>query len=102
MPFDLQLPAAFRKARWKVKIREKESREPPHATILRDTQAWRIDLRDGEFMDRHPEPSDVPEQLVAYIKQEENWRMLCEQWDRKYPSNPVTANDEAKENLMDG
>ncbi len=27
MPYDLPLPTALKKARWKVKIREKETRE---------------------------------------------------------------------------
>lgn len=97
MPFDLRLPVIFRKARWKVKIREKESREPPHVTILRDVQAWRIDLRTGEFMDRQPDPSEVPPELVAHIRRTENWRVLCEQWDCKYPSNPVISQETSEE-----
>jgi hypothetical protein len=89
VPFSLPLPAVFRKARWKVKIREKENREPPHVTILHDTQAWRINLRSGELMDREPDPSNVPPELIAYVKQAAIWQLLREQWDRKYPSNPV-------------
>lgn len=94
MPFDLMIPAGFRKARWKVKIREKENREPPHVTVMRDTLAWRIDLRTGQFMDRQPDPEDVPAELVAHIKKAGSWRLLCEQWDRKYPSNPVRGESE--------
>jgi hypothetical protein len=97
VPFDLPLPAALRKARWKVKIREKESREPPHVTILRGTQAWRIDLRAGEFMDQQPDPSDVPEEIIAFVKEEENWSLLCEEWDRKYPTNPVHGQEDTEE-----
>lgn len=89
MPFNLRLPAALRRARWKVKIREKESRETPHVTILRETQAWRISLRTGDFMDRQPDPAEVPDELVTHVKRVENWRLLREQWDRKYPDNPV-------------
>jgi hypothetical protein len=97
VPFNLRLPPVYRRARWKVKIREKETREPPHVTILRDTQAWRINLRTGEFMDREPDPSAVPEELVAHIRHPENWRLICEQWDSKYPSNPVGGHEDAEE-----
>jgi len=72
-----------------VKIREKENREPPHVTILRGTRAWRINLRDGEFMDRTPDPEEVPSDLLEHVKREENWQVLCAEWDRKYPANPV-------------
>ena len=89
MPFNLPLSAALRKARWKVKIREKETREPPHVTILRGTEAWRIDLRTGQFMDDYPDPSLVPSEIVTFIRDDANWNTLCEQWDLKYPANPV-------------
>lgn len=91
MPFDLLLPVVFRKARWKVKIREKETREPPHVTILRDARAWRINLRTGEFMDDEPKPSDVPAALLEHIRQATNWSLLRDEWDRKYPANPVSG-----------
>ena len=97
VPFDLPLSAALRKARWKVKIREKESREPPHVTILRGTRAWWINLRTGEFMDRQPDPADVPDEIIDHIKAEENWALLCEQWDKKYPANPVYDPDDNDE-----
>lgn len=93
MPYELTLPNRFRRARWKVKIREKETREPPHVTILRGTQAWRIDLRTGEFMDRRPDPADVPAELADHIKSEPVWQELCEAWDEKYPDNPVQAGE---------
>ena len=87
--FDSLLTAALRKDGWRVKIREKETREPPHVSILRGRQAWRIDLRTREFMDRKPDPSDVPAQLVKRIKDEKAWKQICDAWDRKYPKNPV-------------
>lgn len=89
MPFDLPLPAPLKQARWRVKIREKESREPPHVTLLRGTQAWRINLRTGAFMDRLPDPDDVPRELLDYVKAKANWKLLCDEWDKKYPDNPV-------------
>lgn len=91
MAFNLRLPDALRKARWKVKIRDKETREPPHATIIRGTEAWRIDLRTGQFMDAQPDPSDVPNEVVELIMQEATWQTLCDEWDNMYPNNPVSG-----------
>jgi hypothetical protein len=95
MPFELPLPATLRKAHWKVKIREKETREPPHVTIVRRTDAWRINLRTGMFMDVRPDPDDVPDELIDVI--EENWERLCDAWDEKYPENPVGQEDAGNE-----
>lgn len=97
MAFSLPLTAALKKARWKVKIRDKETREPPHVTILRGTRAWRIDLRTGEFMDDDPDPSDVPPELIEHIKVESTWQRLCDEWDRMYPDNPVAGESEGSE-----
>ena len=89
MAYTLPLTAAPTKARWKVKIRDKEIREPPHVTIIRGTDAWRINLRKKDFMDDAPDPSQVPDVLIDHIMAENTWRRLCEAWDRMYPSNPV-------------
>ena len=97
MPFDLALPEKFRRARWRVKIREKETREPPHVTILRGTQAWRIDLRTAAFMDRRPDPAELPAELLAVVRSAANWATLCREWDRKYPANPVLASETGDE-----
>jgi hypothetical protein len=91
--FNLRLPDALRKARWKVKIRDKETREPPHVTIIRGTEAWRINLRTGEFMDADPDPSDVPRAIVELIHEEAAWQRLCDTWDDMYPGNPVSGDD---------
>ena len=94
MAFNLRLPDALRKARWKVKIRDKETREPPHATIIRGTDAWRINLRTGQFMDAQPDPSDVPREIIDLIEEEETWQQLCDEWDGMYRNNPVSGEDE--------
>jgi hypothetical protein len=94
VPFNLRLPDALRKARWKVKIRDKETREHPHVTIIRGTNAWRIDLRTGAFMDAKPDPDEVPSELVELIEDEETWSRLCDAWDQLYPSNPVSGDGE--------
>jgi hypothetical protein len=96
MAYTLPLTAALRKARWKVKIRDKETREPPHVTIIRGTDAWRIDLRTGDFMDDDPDPADVPAELIELILEAGTWQMLCDEWDRMYPDNPV-AGEESEE-----
>ena len=93
MPIDFPLPTSLKRAGWKVKIREKETREPPHVTILRGTQAWRINLRTGEFMDTRPDPAEVPEEIINLIKVPETWNWICHQWDKKYPKNPVHETD---------
>ncbi|MEX2171995.1 MAG: hypothetical protein WD851_21925 [Pirellulales bacterium] len=94
MPIELELPKRLKRNRWKVKIQEKETREPPHVSILRKTKKWRINLRTGEFLDKAPKPSEVPDELLALIRNSETWRWLCEQWDRKYPGNPVAGNED--------
>ena len=94
MAYTLRLPEVLRKARWKVKIRDKETREPPHVTIIRGTYAWRIDLRSRKFMDADPDPSKVPEELIELITDEATWEQLCDEWDRMYPNNPVSEDEE--------
>ena len=94
MAFNLRLTDALRKARWKVKIRNKETREPPHATIIRGTDAWRINLRTGKFMDSIPDPSAVPRSLLSLIKAKQTWKQLCDKWDEMYPNNPVSGDNE--------
>lgn len=76
MPFELPLPRRLRQAGWRVKIRDKENREPPHVTILRRTRAWRINLRTGQFMDRAPDPGDVPPELFEFVLDPARWRQL--------------------------
>lgn len=87
----LPFSAVFRTARWKVKIRDKETREPPHVTILRGRLAWRINLRTGKFMDDVPDPALIPEELLQEIRGAEAWQKLCEAWDQMYPANPVSS-----------
>ena len=87
LAFSLLLPANLKNQGWQVKIRDKEIREAPHITILRRGKPWRWDLRERRFMDRTPAPSDVPEGLMA--KLHENYALLCNEWDKIYPDNPI-------------
>ena len=49
-------------------------------------------LRTGALMDRRPKPSDIPQELLDLVQV--HWRWLCEQWDAKYPDNPVEGSEE--------
>jgi len=95
--FSLQLPKALRKARWKAKIRDRERCEHPHVTIIRGTQAWRINLRTGMFLEDDPNPADVPDELMTYIKDEQTWKRLCDEWNRLYPNNVVSSDVQGEE-----
>ena len=91
MAFQLLLPKRYRR-QWSVKIRDRERVEPPHVTIMRRTQAWRLDLRTGEFMDREPDPDGVPAALLAVIRK--RWKFLCATWDEIYLENPVKSEED--------
>ncbi len=97
MAFNLRLSLVLRRARWKVKIRDKETREHPHVTVIRGTEAWRINLRTGMFMDPTPDPSAIPSGLLEYLKGEAIWQQLCDAWDRLYPDNPVVGGEQDEE-----
>ena len=87
MPFSLPLPRHLKKQGWKAKIRDKERLEPPHVSLLRKTETWRIDLRRDRFLDRKPSPKEVPDALRRLISQ--NLPRLRHAWDEMYPENPV-------------
>ena len=87
MAFSLPLSPRLAQARWKVKIFDKENREPPHVTIIRSTDKWRIDLRTRLFMDRYPPEREVDGEVITAIQ--DNWELLNTEWDRMYPNNPV-------------
>lgn len=89
MPYELPLPSWARAQGWKVKIRDKERLEPPHATVLRRTESWRWNLRVRSFMDRWPDPREVPAAVLESMMDQHE--TLCREWDRMYPENPVHA-----------
>ena len=41
-------------------------------------------------MDKTPPPSEVPEEVMAQIS--ENYTLLCNEWDKMYPNNPIRGN----------
>ena len=87
MPERLPLPKRLSVEGWKVKIRDLEHGEPPHATVIRGTTDWRWDLRSRKFMDRKPNPRDVPDQLVRLLRAHDT--ELVRAWDATFPDNPV-------------
>ena len=103
MPYNLRLPRPLRVRGWKVKIQEKERLEPPHVTVWHRERVWRISLRTGEFL---VPPgggwNDVDADVRAAIEDGRNWNDLCDAWDAKYPSNPVSSTEEDDDAQDDG
>lgn len=87
MPLQLRLPERLSNEGWKVKIRDRERVESPHATMIRGSRRWRWDLRSRQFMDAQPNPRDVPGELRALLTA--HHADLTRAWDATYPKNPV-------------
>jgi 2'-5' RNA ligase len=94
MAFALALPDEWAHQGWKVKIRDDERNETPHATFLRKRQAWRLSLRSGTFLDWHPDPAEVPAELVRHAWSKR--QALRRNWDAMYPENPVFSQDDER------
>lgn len=94
MAFALALPDEWAHQGWKVKIRDDERNETPHATFLRRRQAWRLSLRAGTFLDSHPDPAEVPAELVRHTWSKR--QALRKHWDAMYPENPVFSQDDKR------
>lgn len=91
MPFTLNLPEPWASRGWKVKIRDRERLEPPHVTILHRTRAWRFDLRSEKFLDKEPDPKEVPKQVAVEVRS--NLTLLRQEWDRMFPENPLFSQE---------
>lgn len=87
MPYDLELPWALRCQGWRVKIRDKERLEPPHATVTRRSRVWRFDLRTGRFLDHVPRSETVHWAIRRELAQ--RLAELRRAWDEMYPHNRV-------------
>lgn len=92
MPYELQLSKGLKRAGWKVKIRDAERLEEPHVTMVRNLRSWRLSLRTGEFLDRGDKWSDIDVDVRETIHQ--NWDGLQQEWDLKYPHNPIARIDD--------
>jgi hypothetical protein len=99
MPYSLPLPESLRQQGWKVKIRDKERVEEPHVTVIRGKVWWRFGLRSRQFLDAHPDPRLVPNEVVDEILAATD--VLCEEWDDAYPENPVLSEQEEAEDEDD-
>ncbi len=77
---------------WRVKIRDKERNETPHASVLNKLLVWRWSLRTGSFLDTEPPPRDVPDDLIVELKAHQD--ELIRAWDTIYPCNPVRSPEE--------
>ena len=91
MVYLLPLPKHLRVQGWKIKIRNLERTEDPHVAILWKTYSWRYNIRRSGFMDREPDPREVPIDVVAHIQ--EHMKKLQEEWDKKHPHNPIGSRD---------
>ena len=91
MAYSLDLHVGLRRAKWKVKIRDKEQqREEPHVTIIwRGTTTWRISLRTRQFLDEPSGSTEIPAELLDHITTPRNWRLLEAAWNDMYPTNRV-------------
>jgi hypothetical protein len=94
MVYELPIPKSQRDRGWKVKIRNLERTEDPHVTIMWKAKSWRYNIRRTGFMDREPDPKEVPEEVVAHI--EKKLTKLREEWDRKHPGNPIESGDRGR------
>ena len=92
MAFSLPIPPPLPAQGWKVKIRDNERNEPPRVTIIHKRRAWRFGLRSEGFLDKDPDPNEVPQEVIAEV--EKQLELLRREWDEMYPENPV----ESKEN----
>ena len=90
MAFSLELPNPLGLEGWKVKIRDKERLEPPHVTIFHRRRQWRLALRDSEFL---VPPGGTWNEIDERVREaiEANWQLLCDAWDRAYPTNRVST-----------
>jgi hypothetical protein len=96
MPHELELPRRLKAKGWKVKIRDKERLEPPHVTVMCGRKEWRIGLRDSSFLvPPGGKWADLEHEVQEII--EANWMDLQNAWDMKYPSNPISSEEESDE-----
>lgn len=91
MAFALAVPMEWTSQGWKVKIRDDERNEVPHATFLRRRDAWRMSLRTGSFLDTRPDPAHVPRELVEHVWSKR--QTLRRHWNAMYPENPVFSQE---------
>jgi len=60
-------------------------------TVMRGPLAWRWGLREQRFLDQNPNPADVPNEIVDFLRQ--SLPQLVTAWDGMYPENPVSSKE---------
>lgn len=90
MPFKLQLPEPWAGRGWRAEIYDREGPEEPHVTILFKTQAWRVKLRTGDFLDANPLERLVPNEVKEFVRSCIT-HPLTDEWDQRHPHNPVAS-----------
>lgn len=91
MPVSFPLPPPHDRRGWKAKIRDRERVEPPHVTVLFKTRAWRLGLRERDYLDARPDPADVPPPVTDHLLSAAVFPTVVAAWDRLYPHNPVAS-----------
>ena len=91
MAFTLDAPEPWASGGWKIKIYDREWGEEPHFNFMRGRWTWRFGLRRLDFMDRAPDPREVPAELVDFAMG--NLPLLIQRWDAAHPRNPVATNE---------
>ena len=85
---------------WKVKVYDNERLEPPHVTLICREQVWRIGLRERDFL---VPPGgrwrDIDPEVRTIL--EEQWETLCDAWDEKHPTNPVSSTEDENDGNED-
>lgn len=93
MPDPIELPKKLKAQGWKAKVYDNERLEPPHLTLICRERVWRISLREKDFM---VPPGgrwrDIDPAVRAIL--EEQWETLCDAWDAKHPTNPVSSEED--------
>ncbi|WP_299375192.1 hypothetical protein, partial [uncultured Kiloniella sp.] len=80
------------KNNWKLKIHDKEEREPPHVTIYGGGDKWRWALREKRFMDKRPPHHGVHKDILDEIK--ERWVEISYEWNLIHADNPVHIDED--------
>jgi hypothetical protein len=93
MPCDLPLPGSWKP--WKVTIFDNELLcEEPHVTIVFKARRWPYSLPRKTFPDKEPDPRKVREGIVAEIEAQFEKLREEEEWDARFPTNPVAESEE--------
>jgi len=89
----IELPKKLKAQGWKVKVYDNERLEPPHLTLICREQVWRIGLRDREFVvPPGGRWKEIDPDVRAILERE--WQTLCDAWDEKHPTNPVSSEED--------